>query len=129
MTDNFYSKLFLLAAIFNCAAGVTGIVFYSFQFSLFFGDIAVMQDFHTALLFRLFMFAVTLFGLGYYFVSRDLEKNLGIVWIGALGKVGVFAGFSYAFFLDSATVIGLCIASMDLLWAMLFFYFLYKKSR
>jgi hypothetical protein len=129
MTKTFYSKLFFLAAIFNCTAGIAGIVFYEFQFSLFFGDQAVMKDFHTGLIFRLFMFAVLLFGLGYYFVSRDPEQNRGIVWLGALGKVGVFAAFTYAFLLNMASAIGLSIASMDLFWAVLFFYFLFTQKK
>ena len=40
---------------------------------------------------HLAMSCICLFGIGYYWVARDLSKNQAIVKLGMIGKFGVFA--------------------------------------
>lgn len=44
---------------------------------------------------QLFAALVALFGLGYYYVSRDTAKNRAIVKLGIIGKMLVFLIFVY----------------------------------
>lgn len=128
MSDRFFSRMFFLAALWNLAVALAGLVSYETQFKLTFGAEAYTSDFHQALLFRSFMLSVLLFGVGYYLVSRDTSQNRAIVWLGAAGKILVFAFFTEAFIHDKATIVAVGVSFGDLLWALLFFWFLYQTK-
>jgi hypothetical protein len=80
------------------------------------------------LLFRSFALSVLIFGIGYYAVSRDITQNRVIVWLGAAGKVLVFAFFTDALLRGHATMTGWVVSIGDLLWAAGFFWFLYRTK-
>ncbi|UCF47967.1 MAG: hypothetical protein JSU89_12475 [Myxococcales bacterium] len=128
MSDRLFSRMFFLAALWNFVAALGGLFRYEAQFRLLFGEEGYTGDFHQALLYRSFAIAVLLFGIGYYLVSRDTSQNRGIVWLGAAGKVMVFVFFTEAILKDKATMIGWGVSFGDLLWALLFFWFLYRTK-
>jgi hypothetical protein len=126
MNEKRFTGMFFAAALWNFAAGAPGLVFYEQQFKLIFGEGAYTGDFHQALLFRSFALSVLIFGIGYYAVSRDVTQNRVIVWLGAAGKILVFAFFTDALLRGHATMIGWIVSVGDLLWAAGFFWFLYR---
>jgi hypothetical protein len=128
MSDKSFSRMFLLAALWNFAASVGGLLSYETQFKLTFGEEAFTGDFHQALLYRGFLLSVLLFGVGYYLVSRDTSQNRGIVWLGAVGKVLVFLFFTDAFLEGHATAAAWGVSIGDFLWTLLFVWFLYQTK-
>lgn len=128
MSEEFFRKMFLLAALWNFAAALGGLLSYEMQFKLTFGEEAYTGDFHQALLYRSFCLSVLLFGVGYYLVSRDTSQNRGIVWLGAAGKILVFVFFTEAFINDNSTAIAWWVSFGDVLWTVLFFWFLYQTK-
>ncbi len=125
MGDRFSRAMFFLAALWNLGAALQGLFFPEAQFLLLFGERMDTGDFHQVLLYRSFAIAVLLFGIGYYLVSRDTSQNRGIVWLGAAGKVVVFAFFTEAFLKDKATPLAWGLSLGDFVWALLFLGFLY----
>ena len=128
MGNRFFRTMFFLAALWNLGAALQGLFFPEAQFLLLFGERLDTGEFHQALLYRSFAIAVLLFGIGYYLVSKDTSQNRGIVWLGALGKVIVFAFFTEAFLKEKATPLAWGVSFGDLLWALLFFWFLQQTK-
>ena len=95
MTDRFYSRMFLLAALWNVFAAVAGLAFYQFQLRLFFGSEAYTDCFYQTLFYRIALTAVLIFGIGYYMVSRQITANRGIVWLGDLVWAILFLTFLF----------------------------------
>ena len=126
MNDKLFTRIFFAAALWNFAASVPGLVSYEWQFKFFFGDEAYTGDFHQALLFKGFVLSILIFGVGYYAVSKDVRQNRVVVWLGAAGKILVFAYFTDAFLRGHATTHAWAVSIGDLLWTVAFFWFLYK---
>jgi uncharacterized membrane protein len=124
MSDRFATNLFRLAALWNFVAALFGLFASKLAFELLFGEDAYVGDYHQLWLFRVFWMAVLLFGVGYLLVSLDVTENRGMVWLGILGKIAVFAFVLHAFASDEATVLWLLIAVGDFLWTLLFAWFL-----
>jgi len=123
-SNGFFSKIFLLAALWNFSIGFIGIFFTDFSLSLFFGQSIAGTGFIAVLMFRLFMAAVIIFGLGYFIVSRDVMFNRGIIWLGLLSKLILFAVFIYLYFMGRTAFPAALAVTGDFLWSILFLLFL-----
>ena len=120
--------MFRVAAIWNLLVGLTGIFLYSFCLDLIAGHrLDTITDL-TLIFYRFFMIAVIIFGIGYYLVSVNLEKNDGIVWMGACAKTIIFGFVLIDFLTGDATLFFLMIASTDLIFAVFFFLYLLSKK-
>ena len=82
----YYKRMFYAAAIFNWLAAATVIAKACFP------SIAMDTPFDQfgGQAFGLF---AALFGYGYFMVGRDPARNEGIVWMGIIGKLLIFALF------------------------------------
>ncbi len=67
-----------------------------------------------------FLGAVFVFGLGYYWTSKDVRRNRDIIKMGICGKVFVVVIFLAYAILNEITLIGLMTAMVDLVFAGLF---------
>ena len=76
-----YQSMFRHAAFFNFAVAVN---FGLFQETLL--PCLGMEPLTNEVFLHLFLGLVFIFGIGYYWVSLDAEKNRGIIWLGFLGK-------------------------------------------
>lgn len=77
-----------------------------------------------ALWYALFWWLVTIFGVGYYMVSRNPEANRGIAFMGFIGKLGVW-GVTTAFWLGGhAPLMFTLVVFVDLAYSLLYFWFL-----
>jgi len=70
--------------------------------------------------FAFFWGAVGVFGWGYYLVSRDPDKNQGIIWMGCFAKVMIFLTVSCLYLLKYIKLFGFLGALGDLIWTILF---------
>ena len=125
----FYRKMFFWGALWNIGAALTGLFFYNFQFSLFFGLESLTDNFYQALAFKMSMLAVLLFGIGYYIVSKELTLNRSIVWLGMIAKIILFFIFTYYFIAGKATFVAFIVFLGDFIWAILFAMFLYQTRK
>ena len=81
---NYYKFMFFISGLWNITGGALLFVLSFTSPSVF--ELAATNDPHT-LLFYHSMVALTIsFGVGYCIVSRDIDKNEGVVIIGALAK-------------------------------------------
>jgi hypothetical protein len=121
---SYWGKIFVAGALWNCAASLALYFFHGALFSLL-----GMPPIDDSMFAQLFFMAAFLFGVGYYWVSRDLSRNHGIIKLGIAGKILVFAIMTYHlifhncihWFFASAGVV-------DLIFAGFFIKFLTKES-
>lgn len=124
LSDTFFTRMFVLAGMWNAGIGLTGLFFTGFSISLFFGQREVFLDSAGLLMFRLFMVAVIIFGAGYYIVSRGLTLNRGIVCLGLASKIILFITFILLFIKGETTLLAALAVTGDFLWSLLFILFL-----
>jgi len=67
---------------------------------------------------------VLVFGFGYYLVSRNPEKNRGIVWMGMLAKIPFFFAAIPYYLKKKITLLTLILAFGDFVFGVLFGLFL-----
>ena len=83
----FWPRMFVLAALFNFVFGLP--IMLAPRWSHALAYLAPLPSAGSLGLefWRDFGFCVNLIGLGYYFVSRDVTRNRGIVWLGIPAKL------------------------------------------
>ncbi|SAL79838.1 hypothetical protein AWB68_05723 [Caballeronia choica] len=72
--------------------------------------------------------AILAFGIGYWLVARDPDRNRDLVKIGMAAKLGVVAIVIAHFLTGSANAMLLLLVSGDLLFALAFLYFLKART-
>ena len=121
--NKYYKWLFLTGAVWNIAVGLLCIIV-----TIFLLDFAVPifgMDIPPSLIWLHFYFGfVAIFGIGYYLVYRDINKNHGIVILGIMEKFLVFIIAIIYFILGDINLISLLLVSIDLLYGGLFLEFL-----
>jgi hypothetical protein len=122
----YYRWMFLAAAAWNAfAAGAVLFLLTNAVFRMRLG-ISHRAD---PLVLQLLSSCLFLFGLGYYWVSRTLSENHGIVKLGFVGKILVFILF-FSHALAGTIPVGLAVPTVvDLLFAALFLEFLVHWRR
>ena len=88
----YYKILFLVAGIWNLVAAITCWLGSIISTELFFGLFGMPVPSSLFPFHAMFWFVV-IFGVGYFIVSRDINKNHGIILIGLLGKTIFFLDF------------------------------------
>jgi len=124
--ENFYKNMFTLGALWNFGIGFTGLIFANFAVMIFFGPGVRTGDFLGEVMLKIVMLAIIIFGTGYFLVSRSIEHNRGLVWLGLLSKLILFVLISYYFFTGRASVLGFLAVTGDFLWSIGFFHFLWN---
>lgn len=124
---DYYKYMFLLAAIWNIGASVPFLILSVIDTSIF----ATMgMEVPPSLVFlHAFIFLVIAYAIGYYLVSRDIEKNHGVVIIGIIGKTSFFLCALIYVLLGDANFLLLVLGLVDLFFVCLFIEFLinFKK--
>jgi hypothetical protein len=119
-SEKFYQRMFRTAALFNI---VIAILLALFQKNIL--PWLGMEPVANEVFLQLFLGLVFVFGIGYYQISKNSEKNRNIIWLGFWGKLIV------AVLLFSHAALGNIswgLASFglgDLLFALLFLRFLF----
>ncbi len=83
----YYKRMFYGAAIFNWLAAATVIAKAAFP------TLIAMDSPFDPFGGEVFALMAAIFGFGYFLVARDPSRNEGIVWMGIVGKLLIFALF------------------------------------
>lgn len=127
LSDKTYSLIFLIGAIWNWSASIPGAVMPKMMIPMIFGSAAVdmiLNNTYAYIGYNFTMFSICQLGLGYFIVSRDLKKNYGIVVLGTIGKFFFFGYLAYHFLLGNVTPFMLSMVIVDLIFGILFLFFL-----
>ena len=109
-------KLFLIAALFNWLVGTALII----DAPLLLGLLNVTPLPTEPLFMSLSGWLIICYGFGYYWASRDLAGNLGIIWLGIIGKLGVFVVVLISTVLGHISWQMNLLSGVDLIFAALF---------
>lgn len=126
ITDIDYSRFFKVAAVYNFFAALFFLAFPGLGAELMLRG-GTVTTFPAHMFYNITWAFVLIFGIGYYIVALDVDKNHGVVVIGIIGKLFFYFYFLYLFLRSQCTLFGLAGVSGDLLFSMMFAYFLYKK--
>ncbi len=124
--NRFYPKMFIVASIWNLVFVVIGVLFYDSFIRLLFSYSINPDDYYIKFMFHVILVFILIFGIGYYLVSRDLSLNRELVSLAAAGKIAVFIAFTHGFLLGYISLFGWCNLLGDVIWAFLFFAFLWS---
>jgi len=139
---NFWKKMFFVGSLWNISIGLTGLLLTDFILLMMFGKAPMTENFsafingmvpvtdnlQTLIFFRFFMIAVILFGIGYYWVSRDLLANRAVIWLGLVAKLMIFFTFAYYFTTGQSSFFSVLICSGDFIFSIFFAAFLRKTK-
>ena len=116
MTSKSMRIMFTTAAWFNWVAGLAVAVNAELLFGLF-----RITPLHTEPLFlQLFAWLVIVFGIGYFWASRDPAANVPVIKLGIIGKLSVVLVSLACVLTGSVSWQIMLLMSIDLLYAILF---------
>ena len=116
MTDKSIRFMFTTAALFNWMAGGAVAINAVWLFG-FFGVTPLPTE---PLFLQLFAWLVIVFGIGYFWASRDPVANVPVIKLGMLGKLSVVLVSMACVLTGSVSWQFMLVVSVDLLYAILF---------
>jgi hypothetical protein len=122
--EGYYKNMFFIGALWNWVASLTFAIGWKFLFPLF-----GMALPNYLVFYMLFLGLCFVFGIGYFWVSRDISSNHGIVRMGIIGKLLVFVGFLIAWYMGELPLIIVSAGFVDFIFALLFIEFLNSYSK
>lgn len=127
-TDDQYATFFKMAAIYNFIAAAGFLLLPDFG-SMMFLKKGALENFYAHMFYNFTWAFVFIFGIGYYIVGLDVDKNHGIVLIGIIGKLFFYVYFLYLFTISRSTLFSVAGVTGDLLFSVAFAYFLFQKKK
>ena len=124
--DRRWSKLFLVAALFNYSIGIPILFLSRWSFDRSFVE-AVDRVPVAIWLWADFGFVVLLIGYGYQIISRNIRKNRGIVLLGMIAKLFDVINLSLLYAWGYARPLVLIPAFIDGLFAIAFAVFWFSR--
>ncbi|MFX0030859.1 MAG: hypothetical protein ACFE8B_16720 [Candidatus Hermodarchaeota archaeon] len=118
----YYKYLFIVGALWNLILGFLFFVMPVMGDTVY--EMTGVEVPPSLVFYHAFFGVVFSFGIGYFLVARDLNKNHGIVFLGAIAKVFVFVLFLTYFFIGDSNIIPVIFVIGDLIFAILFAEFL-----
>ena len=116
---SYYRWLFVIGALSNWGTAVIFFVGYGYIFSML-----NMKALNYPVILQLSLSFVFVLGVGYYWVSKDINKNHDIVKLGILAKTASFLLMFYYFISGDLPFLIFSTGIVDLLFAVLFVEFL-----
>lgn len=122
--DNFFKNLFLIAAIYDFVLGLLFLFFYLPIYNF----LNMTLPGYPAYLQMSAAFVVAM-GVGYFFVYKNMYRNIDLVKLGIVYKAAYSGVASYFYFTGQAFLPFLWLAIIDTLFLLLFVWFLvYAKK-
>ncbi len=122
---HYYRRLFVVAAAWNTLSG--GAVLFLLT-NVKFRQAMGLAGSADPIGLQLLASCLFVFGLGYYWVSRDLVRNRDLVKLGVIGKPLVFLVFVWHALAHEIPMILVVPSTVDLLFGVLFLEFLLRSS-
>jgi hypothetical protein len=120
----YYKRLFIIGAIWNWGAGL---LFFFWSDPIY--SVLGMKAINYPGVMQMAMALVFVFGIGYYWVSKDISMNHDIVKLGIIAKILIFFVFSYHTLVGNIPPqLGLS-GVVDLVFAVLFLEFLMNMKK
>jgi len=119
-----FRPLFYIAALWNLAAAGVALWAPAYHARVFFGSDRGLASPDAAMNTNILWVSVALFGIGYWLVARDPNKNHGLILIAALGKAYTAILWFSGFLFGTVTSFALLGAAGDIIFATFFAYFL-----
>lgn len=122
--EGLFKTIFLIAAIYDFILGIAFFAFYKQIFTYF--NIPIPSSPIYLQMAAAFVIAM---GIGYCFIYKNLYRNIDLVKLGIVYKT-VYSGLvGYFYFANLAHIIFLCFAIFDIIFLVLFIWFLnYAKN-
>jgi hypothetical protein len=120
MKNEIRKQIYFWGSLWNFNFAFTGLVMPGLAMWLMSGSKNIITGVLPRIFFTFFWGAVGIFGLGYYLVSRDPDKNQGIVWMGCLAKVLIFLTFARLYLRRQVTTFAFLAGLGDFIWTILF---------
>jgi hypothetical protein len=121
--ERYYRNFFIVAAIWNWVATVP----FFFAYEQIFAFLGMRMPIYPVML-QLFLSLAFVFGIGYYWVSRNL-MNLEIVKMGVLAKMCVFVLLLYYAVIGNIHTVLIVPGVVDLIFAILFIQYLLQVKK
>ena len=125
--SKYWSYAFYLVAVLNILGTLPGILNPASGYLEFTG--IESSDYYDLFFFRSLWIIVLLFGVGYFIVARNPEKNHAMLLVGGIGKLIFAIHVILAFLDDKVTGMALTAGIADLVWVAVFVVFLFKFGR
>jgi hypothetical protein len=113
-------RIYFWGALWNLGFAFSGLVLPKLTMWLISGSEDIISGVLPRTFFAFFWAAVGLFGIGYYIVSRDPERNKAIIGLGCTGKVVIFFTFFYLYVYGHITLFGFLAGLGDFIWTFFF---------
>jgi len=113
-------RIYFWGALWNLGFALSGLALPGFTMWLISGSADSITGVLPRTFFAFFWVAVGLFGIGYYLVSRDPDRNEAVIWTGCAGKVIIFLTFGYLFLCKQITIFGFLAGLGDFIWTFFF---------
>jgi hypothetical protein len=124
MSDQTFRRIFLVGALWNLFGAGLLFVFWRQAFAFF-----QLEPPNYLAFFQSWLALAFVFGIGYYYVFRDLYANLNIVRLGIYGKMGFAVIFIYHVAFGDFHPVFLSGAIIDLVFVGLYALFLAHARR
>ena len=116
--ERYHQLMFLTAAIWNWTLAIAFLVLPRIDMNYFLVTGLVIPN--TMLWFDSFMGLVFAFGLGFYFVSRNVKENHGLIQMAVFEKTWVFLIAILWFVFGQASILVIAFATVDMIFGLLF---------
>ena len=130
LSKNFYRLMFFVGALWNFSFAIPGLFFPEFSIKLTFGtemdQSLLLGNYYAHSMYLFWWGAVLIFGIGYYLISRDINKNRGMVWIGVIGKLCFFFFLTCSYLIGKSTILSFLGGTGDFIFTILFLNFLWQ---
>lgn len=121
-----YGILLLIAGIWNMVFAALALVDIDQHVSIVFNYENTFDDPVARFYLAGFWLAIAAFGLGYAVVAWNQTRNRAFISIGVPGKILFFSAIAWLWWQGTASTIAITLASGDLLFAILFIWFLFR---
>jgi len=124
LNSRFWKITFLIAGLYT-AGGVLPGIFNPEQGLLDFTS-RIIEDWNTIYFFRSLWITVLVFGIGFFIVSLNPAKHIGIVIMGILGKLLFASNVLIQYSNENVSQMAMTAAVIDLIFVLLFGIFIFK---
>ena len=126
--DKYYKILFLTGAIWNIFVAIACLFASLFMLDLV-SVVFGIQPPLTLIWLHFFLGFIFIFGIGYFYISKNLEKNHLVVVMGVMEKYMVTIVALIFFLISDIGLIGFLLCSVDFIFGCLYLEFLLYKRK